>query len=1308
MWVLSKEGILKKKKRLLYIFLIPLLGIVLFQGVVPFSMLLFSGVKESLERNTANMDSHITENRQVTLQNTMNEQWGGISRESDELNTALKKELRQEGLNIKEFLSDSKIQQKYLTRIFENLVSSLQNGNSSGLFVVLANSENIKEEAEYNGFFIRDSDPQTTTENNADLMLERGSKSLARMENISLDTAWTTNFKFTGEGNRAADDFFYKPLRAALENKDTDMKNLGYWSKPFILEEHYMDNHKMITYSVPLIYDNEIYGIIGVEISLTYLNTFFQASDFDRSLNSGYALVIEKDNGEFEVVTGNGILYDTIVREKKFKSTECKKVSKLYEIEDALVGKNRIYAVKSPLELYINNAPYEDTKWSLYGLVSQKSIFELGEQVYASIVIAIVVCALLGMMVVVLLIRYVTKPVYRLMESVRGGTNGIHSFKVSNILEIDELHDIVEKVTDAQKRTEYQLLDEKEKYRIAVESSKDIFFVYEIKDCIMEIVNSAEHDGKWDCSQDDGALLENIHPADRLLVLDKFRHDVGDMSIEFRMFVDKYHGYRWVNLCGSLLKDKNGDETRVVGYIRDINQQKVLELEKIHKKKIDSLTSLYNLETGIELVKEFREGKEDIILFLLDIDRFMNINEQYGLVFGDIILQKISDIMIDCCKNNAVEEFIGIRAGSDELLCMCAGAAINKIIHIIEEMSVCFAELTNKNCLELSFKTGVTIADKDISTEKLVKQAQAAIKVSRDRGKLYSVYQDLDEIAQKLDDEVKFGETASYLYIEQMSIVSIALNLFDKGGNFETILDIFTLKLMKKYNVENLLITMFNQEDAVISVDYDWSEKKTKTVNHNKVRIFRCTQQDCDDFMRASNPDTVRTIENSAQVNQKIAKAYNEKDGVIINMEDNGKYFGSIFLFGISSDICNDDMEKKNLQEIGTIIQNRINLDKHDSAAQAKSDFLARMSHEIRTPMNGIIGMTEIALRKNRERKSITDCLNKIKSSSHYLLGLINDILDMSKIESGKMQLIEDNFDLDVAVGSIGDLMDARFSEKNIHYSKIEELTNKSFYGDELRIKQVLINLLGNAVKYTESGGNISLIVQELNTDGENSELYFAVKDDGIGISEENQERVFRSFEQVRDYESIYKQGTGLGLAISSRLINMMGSSIKLESTPGKGSIFSFKIKLKVSKAEEKEPVLERDNVELKGKRILVVEDNRLNSEIMCTILESEGMIVDTAFDGQQAVDIIKKSPEYKYNLVFMDIMMPKMDGLEATREIRNIGSDDSRSIPIIAMSANAFEEDVKKSIASGMNAHLSKPVNITNMMEVIQKYIRS
>ena len=1299
---------MKRKKRLLRIFLIPLLGIVLFQGIVPFSMLFFSSVKDNLEKNAVNMDCHIIENRQVVLQHAMNQQWGGISRESYELNATLKKVLNENHMNIKRFLTSSSAQQKYLKRIFKSMLSTLQHENSSGIFIVLANKKDIRYEADYNGFFVRDSDPQNKTANNADLLVERGSKGIARIENITLDTAWTTDFNFKGSGNRKADDFFYKPFIAAQKNKDTDMKNLGYWSEPFILEDHHMDNHKMITYSVPLIFENEIYGIVGTEVSLSYINTFFPASDLDRELNSGYALVIQGKDGRFETLTGNGALYDAVAMEEKCRIRKYKKIRKLYEVDGVNVGKKKVYAVKSNLELYINNAPYEKTRWALYGFVSQNSIFALGEQVYARVIIAIVVCAAIGIIAVMLLIKYVTKPVYRLMESVRGGTEGIHGFKASNIMEIDELHDIVEKVTDAQKNTEEQLLDEKERYRIAVESSKDIFFTYEIKDKILEIVNSSGYDGRWDCSDNcENPLLLKIHAADRSMVIDRFRNDIGNMNIEFRLFMSKYKEYRWINLCGSLLKDNSGDENKVVGYLRDINQQKLLEIEKNNKKKYDMLTALYHLDTGKEAIKELRKVRTDSILFIIDIDRFMNIDEQYGLVFGDIILQKLSYIMLESCDNHKIFQRVCVRAGSDELLCLCVGVTLDEIKEMLEQMSIRFSEITSQRYIELSFKVGIALDDKDISTEKMIKQAQAAMRFAKEKGCLYSVYQDLNEKYQKISDEAEFGEIASYLYIEQMSMVSIALNLFDKGGNFATILDVFVLKLMQRYQLENFLITAFSEEDMAVSVDYDWADSKKKAKNDKNVKIFRCTERECQELNKVTELDTVRSVSESIPVNHKIAERYGAEDGVIINMEDNGKYFGSIFLLGLSSDICDDDTEKKNLQEIGTIIQNRINLDKHDSAAQAKSDFLARMSHEIRTPMNGIIGMTEIAIKKNRERKTVSDCLNKIKNSSHYLLELINDILDMSKIESGKMQLMEEEFNLSKALDSISDLMNVRFSEKNIHYEKIEELTNSSFYGDELRITQVLINLLGNAVKYTKDDGNITLTVKEMYTDGVVSELYFAVTDDGIGISEENQKRVFRSFEQVKDYDSIYRQGTGLGLAISSRLIHMMGSSINLESTFGKGSTFSFKIKLSVSKTEEKDKQDRKKIVDLKGKHVLVVEDNELNSEIMCTILRDDGIVVDTAFDGQQAVNMIKASEPWKYDLVFMDIMMPKMDGLEATRQIRGIERDDCKKIPVIAMSANAFEEDVKKSLASGMNAHLSKPLDLSKMMEVMQKYIR-
>ncbi len=401
-----------------------------------------------------------------------------------------------------------------------------------------------------------------------------------------------------------------------------------------------------------------------------------------------------------------------------------------------------------------------------------------------------------------------------------------------------------------------------------------------------------------------------------------------------------------------------------------------------------------------------------------------------------------------------------------------------------------------------------------------------------------------------------------------------------------------------------------------------------------------------------------------------------------------------------------EDHEKNStLCEICTIIQNCINQRQHDLSARAKSDFLARMSHEIRTPMNGIIGMTEIALQENQSEEKRLDCLRKVESSSHYLLGLLNDILDMSKIESGKMNLKPEPFDLRVLLNNLHAVLDGRFLEKEQNFRMEIEMKHTGYLVDALRLSQVLVNLLGNAGKYSAACTDITLTVRESEGPEGNSLLYFAVKDQGIGIAKEDQQRIFRRFEQV-DTVAARQQGTGLGLAISNRLVRLMGSSIELESAPGKGSCFYFTLQLPRTVLEgvtEKQVQPEKD---FTGTRILVAEDNALNMEILCTFLESLGCVPEGAENGQRAVERFRQSPEGYYQLILMDVMMPVMDGLEAAHQIRLLQRADSRSVPIAAVSANAFEEDIRRSLASGMNAHLSKPVDMNKLRELLEELI--
>lgn len=352
--------------------------------------------------------------------------------------------------------------------------------------------------------------------------------------------------------------------------------------------------------------------------------------------------------------------------------------------------------------------------------------------------------------------------------------------------------------------------------------------------------------------------------------------------------------------------------------------------------------------------------------------------------------------------------------------------------------------------------------------------------------------------------------------------------------------------------------------------------------------------------------------------------------------------------------------------------------------------------------MNGIIGMTEIALREDQGEARRMDCLRKIQSSSTYLLGILNDILDMSKIESGKMQLVKKKYSLNQVIEDLSVVMESKIKQKKLHFVKQIELIHHTFICDELRLNQILVNFLSNSVKYCDEAGYITLIVKETAMDEKHSDVYFAVQDNGCGIVKDKQEIIFKRFEQADNSDLARRQGTGLGLAISNRLVHMMDSEIELQSELGKGSIFGFHVTLELAQNQEEVKKAEDHPLNVEGKRILIAEDNELNMEIITTILKDYKVIVESVYNGQEALDKIKASAPGYYDLIFMDIMMPVMDGLEATKEIRRLSRRDCQEIPIIAMSANAFDEDVKKSLASGMNGHLSKPIDLAKLEEVL------
>jgi PAS domain S-box-containing protein len=375
-------------------------------------------------------------------------------------------------------------------------------------------------------------------------------------------------------------------------------------------------------------------------------------------------------------------------------------------------------------------------------------------------------------------------------------------------------------------------------------------------------------------------------------------------------------------------------------------------------------------------------------------------------------------------------------------------------------------------------------------------------------------------------------------------------------------------------------------------------------------------------------------------------------------------------------------------------------------ANEHKGDFLARMSHEIRTPMNAIIGMTNIVKRKlgeNQGAEEIQPHVRQIEASSMHLLGLLNDILDISKIEAGKIELLEEPVDLRRLAVTVGSIIRPRCDEKNITFATFfESIPQTVFISDSLRLRQVLINLLGNAVKFTPEHGRIEFRMDCLERRDGRALISFVSRDTGIGISEAAMSRLFEEFEQGGGNISRQYGGTGLGLAISKRIVHLLGGGISVKSKEGEGSEFSFEIWLRES--EESLPddeTAENPSGKLEGMKALLVDDVEINRVIAIDILESAGMSVDEAEDGLAALKAFESSPENNYDIIFMDVQMPGMDGYEAASAIRALKRADARSVPIVAITANAFKEDIDKALANGMNAHLAKPLEVEKLMEV-------
>ena len=1337
--------------------MVSLAAIVLIQGALPISVLAFSGVKGTLEGNAISIDARAVDNRKVNLESAMVKSWAGISRETVTLNSALSDQLVQSGLDVSGFLADDSQKEAFIAATFPRLLSVIGSNTTSGVYLILGNDGDLSVEQDHIGAFLRDSDPTGNSDSHSDLLLERGDKDIARDASIALDNTWAPKLHLAGSGMRSADDFFYKPYEAALQNPGADAKAMAYWSQPFVLEGNPSDSYRMIAYSVPLMLDGQVYGVLGIEVSTAYLaDTCFPISELSGSEAGGYALALADGNGSYQIITGNGALYNAVSAEGPSFALEETRNAGLMQVEGVTMGDQQVYAIAEPLKLYSGIVPYDDTGWAVVGLFSKASIFATGNSLYHRLGVTIGLTTIGCLVLVVLVSRAINRPLRGLIDSIQGGMEKLRAFRTS-VAEVDQLHDVILDLTEDGLEKQRKLNEEKERYRLAVKGTNDAFFTYHPETGAIEITNFPD-DGEFDSACFWDLFRRNSANPEAVDAIEQAVNRMQETSIQVEVVTEHLPQGRWLEVSSSRVDDAASGQDCMVCVIHDIDDRKRREIEAARKQELDPATTAYRFEPGMGVIAAARAGAAAGQLAAIEIDGFASIVRDYGIPFGDVLLNELTKVTRAFNLDKGNHNAILVRAGAGQFVCWVPGKHADDAVSEVAELQRRFAKLVRPGVLELGLHAGIASSSDVRSTHELLRRARTALQASMGHRAICACWE------PSMDDAYgpkPFDPISSFSHVEDMTLPALTLNLLDRRLSLAAGMDLLMRRLNEKLDVTNLFITSFQEDYQTASVRYFFGP----IPGIDESAVFPLSREAVDTLQRFGEQGLVHPV-SEMPIFAMSAETRAYANGIAFPIMNVGKYSGSVFFLNDAGKAFDDDETANTLREVGAIIQNRINQEELDLSAQAKSDFLARMSHEIRTPMNGIIGMTEIALKPEQSDERRIDCLNKVHASSLYLLDLLNGILDMTKIENNKMLLGDAPFSMSHVVEELNAVSAGRLAARNQKLVMDMRTQHDWFMGDALRLSQVLINLVGNAVKYSDDGGTITVTIEERAAIGgagalapgrgaagagaagalpasceaaeagaqaagappasreaantgtqatgvgvqasntRTASVYFAVTDRGVGIAEEDIERIFAKFEQVNTTDA-RQQGTGLGLAISNRIVLMMGDRIRANSRLGHGSTFYFEIPLAIAKSADKSSRTDAEQVDFTGKRALVAEDNELNMEIIAYVLDDMGFTVDKTTNGQEAVDAFEQSPVGRYDIVLMDVMMPVMDGLTAAHRIRSLGRADAADVPIVATSANAFAEDVKRSLASGMNAHVSKPIDPEKLAKVLAKVMR-
>ncbi len=1303
-----------KKKSIFTRFLMSVMAIMVFQTLLVSVVLFFNGTVQSLHDNALMGLTKNAENRSLTLETAMVQGWTNLGKLQTEFDGALSAYLQQSDITLEQLLGSMDHQNTLLATLANPVINTLRSTSTTGVYLYLVDSNQVAatQTQVFSGLYFRDLDPVITPIDDSDLTYLRGAANTARAQKVPLDSLWMQQFRFAPDYPEKW-DAFYKPFRAAMENPALSAEDLSYWSAPLRFnDDSKQDSFTCITYTRPLIYEGRVVGMVGVELQLSYLSKYFPAGDtLTAGEKDGYLLL------HYAAGQADALQCDVYVSTGSY-------IKRMITTGDQLIlqpSDNDIYTLSTheekahlsvrPLKLYNSNAPFSGEQWALASIATDDKLLGAAESVQRGIGLSSVLSLVVGTVFLYLMVLRTTRPLTQLADQLQHKNDReALDMPSADVYEVKLLTDTINDMRDKRNATEAELREERERYLIALESAIDTFVEYNLQQDSFMLYYFVAGEQKSGLSSDQAMnFLQRVqqgavcHPNDiqkMTALLTGKSHGICEVRVRCHFFAhidspQQDGEYYWFSFKVSHIHDVAGNLTKVIGIARDITADKLHLAAQIEAQRRDVTTGLYNRDYGLlltrRLIFDSITADTPFSLGMVRVDNLASFENYYGRTFGAVMMRHIARLLShnpeDTCTRLGNDLLLILRKGASEADMLLAEQRFHKRLE-----RVYTGESSN---LSLDVTTYVGSSETSMDIDQLLSKGYEAVF----RG-------------PSVEGE-RFKPIAVDLDVRKENIVSVAFELFEHTPDADTVVHKVMMLLGELFDLKQSVICSYDDDFAATHISFQWQQpglpllsSQVERVSAQQMQAYTALLDDNGSLSychRAGVADELDTL---------MCVPLDEPNCVLCcAMLENGAHTGRALYFSAHGPRSWTQEERYALSEVTKIISAHLSLAKSHSASKAKSDFLSRMSHEIRTPMNAIIGLTGIAIDQMDQPEKLSDCLHKIEFSSKHLLLLINDVLDMSRIESGKMELHNRPFSFAALEEAMSILIAPQAEQKGLIFSIRRTMTHVFAIGDEYRLRQVLVNLLGNAVKFTNPGGSVALVMEELPQDqpGKGS-FRFAVQDTGIGISKQDQPDIFKAFEQGENPYVARAGGTGLGLSISTNLVAAMGSQIELVSDVGKGSTFSFAVQLPLCE-EDEQPAQIHQPIEhyrqlFAGKHVLIAEDNKINQEIAIYLMETVGFAVTTVDDGKAAVDAVLTAAPGTYDVVLMDIQMPLMDGLTATREIRKASHPDARTLPIIAMTANAFDEDTKKSIDSGMNGHIAKPIDTDTLYALLEQLL--